>query len=278
LGWCCIELRDRFASGSQLKATLLAHRTVTELVALGNAYRCPEPGLRVLMYHSIGQKAQDDRYGYYSVTAARFVRQLDFLCANDALAPVALDVAVKAGMRAGIALTFDDGYADNLHVAAPLLAERNIPFTIFAAASPIQEKCSGFLTPGELRELAQCPGVSIGAHGKRHIALAMCDDQSLANELSGSKAALEDMIGCEVTSMSYPHGSVDRRVREAVAQAGYRLAACSYPGINRAGRDSLLLKRTVIFGQDGMHFFKRKVGGFWDWPGTLRSDPAKSEA
>jgi peptidoglycan/xylan/chitin deacetylase (PgdA/CDA1 family) len=120
------------------------------------------------------------------------------------------------------------------------------------------------------------PGVSIGAHGYTHISLTECDDFTLMNELVSSKKYIEDLIGEAVTTMSYPFGAVDRRVRDAVKRAGYLLAACSRFDINDASRDPLLLCRTEITGNDSVRVFQQKLHGDWDWYRWRRKDPASS--
>jgi peptidoglycan/xylan/chitin deacetylase (PgdA/CDA1 family) len=94
------------------------------------------------------------------------------------------------------------------------------------------------------------------------------------NELVSSKKYIEDLIGGPVTTMSYPFGAVDRRVRDAVKRAGYLLAVCSRFDINDASRDPLLLCRTEITGNDSVRVFKQKLHGDWDWYRWRRRDPA----
>ena len=65
--------------------------------------------------------------------------------------------------------------------------------------------------------------------------------------------------------MSYPHGSVDQRVRNAVQSAGYKTAVTSKPGANLNKVDNLMLKRTDIWSIDDMKVFRQKVNGHWDW-------------
>ena len=190
---------------------------------------------------------------------------------------VSLGLESCGGEQANVAVSFDDGYLDNLHFAAPVLIERGMPFTVFVSSRFIQERRSGFLEPKDLRELAGLPGVTIGAHGGTHVPLVGCDDLALAHELVDSKKYLEDITGRAVSTMSYPYGSVDRRVRDAVSTAGYRLAACSHIGINQVGCDPLLLARTTIFGQDSVSFFRRKLAGCWDWYGCLQRDSLHRE-
>jgi hypothetical protein len=67
--------------------------------------------------------------------------------------------------------------------------------------------------------------------------------------------------------MSYPHGAVDRRVRDAAGRAGYLLGACSRFGTNLDNRDPLILKRTDIWSDDGVNAFRSKMDGNWDWMG-----------
>jgi peptidoglycan/xylan/chitin deacetylase (PgdA/CDA1 family) len=62
-----------------------------------------------------------------------FAEQLDVLRAHAAIVPLA-DVAAGT-----IAITFDDGYADNATAAAPLLAERGVPATFFVPSRIVDD-------------------------------------------------------------------------------------------------------------------------------------------
>ncbi|MGB6194692.1 MAG: polysaccharide deacetylase family protein, partial [Terracidiphilus sp.] len=71
-----------------------------------------------------------------------------------------------------------------------------------------------------------------GSHTLTHPWLPSLSDHDLQRELCDSKAKLEDLLGVEVSSFAYPYGGVDRRVRSAVAAAGYKLAFTALPGSN----------------------------------------------
>lgn len=249
-----------------------AHRALTELAAISGVCHKSMAGLRILMYHSVGGEAYGDSLGNYTITPTKFAQHMDALCGLRGANIVLLGQEPRVGAQANVAISFDDGYLDNLHFAAPILIERGIPFTVFVSSLFVQEQRSGFLSPKDLRELAELPGVVIGAHGRTHVPLVRCDDLTLARELVDSKKYLEDITGRPVSTMSYPYGSVDRRVRDAVSSAGYQLAACSHIGINQVGCDPLLQARTTIFGQDSVSFFRRKLAGCWDWYGWLQRD------
>ncbi len=236
-------------------------------------------GLRVLMYHAIGSPALGDELGLFSLAPSLFESQVDHLATYYRDQIHSLDTGLLASPSDGamqLAITFDDGYLDNLTVAAPLLVMRGLPFTVFVIADHVRDRRNGFLDPLSLRELAALPGVTIGAHGTSHHPLTRCDDCALQSELVGSRRYLEDVIGRPVLTMSYPHGAVDRRVRQATADAGYRLAACSYADINRPGRAPLLLARTEVLAGDNLRIFRQKLKGNWDWYRWRTADPARS--
>ncbi len=236
----------------------------------------PRPGLRVLVYHALGTPADGDALGIYSIVPARFESHMRYLATHHRESLVPLGAAALTGDRLRVALTFDDGYRDNWIVAAPLLQELDIPFTVFVCTGAVARRRAGFLSLRELRALASQPGVSIGSHGVSHIRLTECDERRLREELVDSKNFLEDIGGREVVLLSYPHGAVDRRVRDAAASAGYLLGTCSHFDYNPSGRDPLVLCRTDIWADDDVPVFEEKLRGDWDWMRWRHCDPAKS--
>jgi peptidoglycan/xylan/chitin deacetylase (PgdA/CDA1 family) len=197
-----------------------------------------------------------------------------FLSAWEHGSVVEFSEASLFGEGSRIAITFDDGYLDNLEVAAPILMEFGLPFTVFVTSEFVRKGRAGFLSPSALRELTGLPGAQIGAHGANHVPLSQCDDLTLRNELVGSRHYLEDILGSEVRALAYPYGAANRRVRDYALDAGYRLAACSLAGVNQSGRDPMLLSRTEILTFDNLRIFSQKLHGDWDWYRWRSRDPA----
>ncbi|NBQ40300.1 MAG: polysaccharide deacetylase family protein [Alphaproteobacteria bacterium] len=188
--------------------------------------------------------------------------------------PASLADGTTADALPRVAVTFDDGYRDNLRIAAPVLNKHQIPFTVFVCTGFMRDGSGNFLAPAEVRELAAMPGVTIGSHGATHTPLTNLNDRTLHTELVASKSELENITGREVAAISYPHGAVDRRVRAAAAAAGYKYGACSRFDINAPNRDPLLLCRTDIHAGDSLRVFKQKLHGDWDWYKWRNRDPA----
>lgn len=253
-----------------------AHRALTWVYGRLRPGRSPRQGLRILMYHSVGTPIEGDARGLYCLTPAMFEKHMCHLAERYAERFVFLDSPALEGDSLRIAVTFDDGYQDNLTVAAPLLARWGIPFTVFVCTGAVAERKAGFLDPGQVRELAGLPGAEIGSHTITHPHLTELDDRALNEELSGSKAYLEDLLGRQIDVLSYPNGAVDRRVRNAAEHAGYRIAATSRFDVNPPGRDPLLLCRSEIWAEDDIVAFDKKIQGDWDWNRWRHSDPAES--
>jgi peptidoglycan/xylan/chitin deacetylase (PgdA/CDA1 family) len=90
----------------------------------------------ILLYHRVATPPWDP--WSICVSPARFEQHLAALSRVADLVPLSvLDSRLRAGRRGRpvVALTFDDGYADNLHVALPFLERYNAPATVFIATA-----------------------------------------------------------------------------------------------------------------------------------------------
>jgi peptidoglycan/xylan/chitin deacetylase (PgdA/CDA1 family) len=84
-----------------------------------------------LCYHRVGRLPHDP-FGL-AVTPEHFAEQLEVIRRHRPLALADLAGEIRAGdvRPGGVAVTFDDGYRDNLAVAAPLLERAGVPATVF---------------------------------------------------------------------------------------------------------------------------------------------------
>jgi peptidoglycan/xylan/chitin deacetylase (PgdA/CDA1 family) len=95
----------------------------------------------VLMYHRVADEGPDPHA--LQVAPTRFARQLDVLRRRVEVVPLA-DV-LSPGSSARAAITFDDGYRDNLLCAKPLLHDLGLPATVFVTSGYVGSE-QGFWT------------------------------------------------------------------------------------------------------------------------------------
>jgi peptidoglycan/xylan/chitin deacetylase (PgdA/CDA1 family) len=100
-------------------------------------------GAVVLMYHRVAAPASDP-WGL-CVSPAHFQEHLGALRDWGAtilpLADLLAAAEQKRLPKRALAITFDDGYADNYHTAFPLLERSAAPATLFVATGPILTSC-----------------------------------------------------------------------------------------------------------------------------------------
>jgi len=258
----------------QLNPRRLLACSISEVLYLFDWFLSASSGLRILMYHAVGTKALGDTRGLFSISPALFKQHMQLLSQWSAGRIVELTSNSLKNDGCRISITFDDGYEDNFEIAAPILYDLGLPFTVFVTSEFVRSGKKGFLSPSSLRALAGLPNVTIGSHGANHIAMTECNEETLMNELLSSKLYLEDLIGSEVKSVAYPYGAANMRVRNAAFAAGYQLGACSLAGTNSSSRDPLMLARTEIVSLDSDRVFSQKIQGSWDWYRWRSQDPA----
>lgn len=193
---------------------------------------------------------------------------------------VTFSEAVARGKAKRLAVTFDDGYANMLTDALPVLRELGVPGTVFVPTDfpdhpePMawpgvdnwsESEHAAELTPlnwEQIQTLADA-GWEIGSHTCSHPRLTELDDDDLARELSESRAELERRLGRPCRSIAYPYGDVDERVVEAARAAGY-VAGAGLPSAFEPPRP-LLWPRVGIYRADGEFAFRAKVSRFTRW-------------
>jgi peptidoglycan/xylan/chitin deacetylase (PgdA/CDA1 family) len=102
----------------------------------------PEPKPLILMYHRIADDPIDN--WRLSVSPAHFEEQLQVLRRNRRpvqLADFVSDLCAGTLPNDAVALTFDDGYVDNLIVGKPRLAAAAVPATVFVATGYLDHAC-----------------------------------------------------------------------------------------------------------------------------------------
>jgi peptidoglycan/xylan/chitin deacetylase (PgdA/CDA1 family) len=195
----------------------------------------PESTPWIAMYHSVGD-CSDDPYRI-TVTPERLDRQLSWL-RRRGLRGVSVSELLAAPSRAGlVGLTFDDGYADFVDHALPVLTRHDCGATLFVlpgrlggdnAWDPLGPR-KPLLTADGIRKAAAA-GIEIGSHGLTHVDLTTAEDIALHGEVADSRKLLEELTDSPVTGFCYPYGTLDQRVVDAVRAAGYDYACAIDPG------------------------------------------------
>ncbi|MFF3301835.1 polysaccharide deacetylase family protein [Streptomyces sp. NPDC002908] len=191
----------------------------------------------ILTYHSVSDPA-DDPYGI-TVSARRLDEQLTWL-RRRGLTGVGVSALLRdraAGGRGLVGLTFDDGYADFLDEAFPVLLAHGCTATVFVLPGrpggsntwdPLGPR-RPLLTEEGIRTVAAA-GMEVGSHGLLHRDLTELSDDELRGETLGSREALARITGEAPAGFCYPYGTADRRVLGAVRDAGYAYGCALVPG------------------------------------------------
>lgn len=196
---------------------------------------------------------------YHAVEAGRAP-----LCIDPALFETHADVIAESGvpvltireladsLRMGIlgqsvvAITFDDGFASVIESAVPILAERNLPATVFCVAGHLGGENdwssahdgsyrSRLASASALAELA-AGAFEIGSHGMEHTPVAGAPEPVLRREIVNSRQALEDALDTPVTSYAYPYGALPGSLGRALVADTYD-GACT-TSLRRVSEDT----------------------------------------
>jgi len=207
-------------------------RTVKILLGLIARARIAIFGTRrvvVLAYHSIG----DDPW-VHAVSPRTFEQHLAWLAKNATV--IALEEldrmtekrAFPKSKKPTVAITFDDGYADWVEQASPLLKRFRMPASFFVTtsfASVTSDPHPGvpIITPSQVRTLS-VDGFEIGTHGQTHKNFHLMDEQEVQEECEASMHMLAELTGKPVRFLTYPKGRYNPMHAPLLKRLGLKLA------------------------------------------------------
>lgn len=256
------------------RASALLRRTVKVAAAGADRLRPKVSGVVILIYHRVGAGSSleidldPDRFEEQIAAVAASRRAISLGAALERLA------APEQSMpEQGVVVTFDDGTADFVDVALPILVRHGVPATLYAATSFIEDG-TDFPNDGRpvswsaLRDACATGLVDVGSHTHRHRLLDRISPSEAADELDRSIDLIGERLERPALDFAYPKAVVGtpdvvRLVRErfrSAALAGTRVNPYRAASTRRV-TDAHRLSRSPIQVSDGMEFFEHKLTG-----------------
>lgn len=236
----------------------------------------------ILMYHSVSDGA-----GPTCTSPDTFRAQMD-LIAETGWQVVALSAVHdwhdgKTDLPAKtLAITFDDGFADFLNNAHPVLEDLGFANTMFVPTSNdgglenwvgAPQPGRALMTRSDLREIDQT-STRIAPHSQTHADLTLLNKAERVQEIVGSKQDFEALLDRPMPHFAAPYGRVNADVLQDI-RAHYDLAVGVTHGIANAQSDLLDLPRIEMFYYQDLSrwqaFLEGRGGGYLSSRQAIRS-------
>lgn len=226
----------------------------------------------ILLYHSVGS-------GTSSLDTEIFTKQLAWLKENASVGKRLENVTrAPTSTKPVINITFDDGYASLLKVAAPLMKEFGFTATVFLTTNCISDTQpmrsntdSGhypdedFLTWEEVSRLRHEYGWTIGSHGADHIDLTRQPPDIIKHQLKSSKSTIEQYMNVPCHLFAYTWGYHNPQIQKLISETGYKMAFAGHHGNTRKNRNDFAIPRINVDNRWNISDFAGAVMGYWDF-------------
>jgi peptidoglycan/xylan/chitin deacetylase (PgdA/CDA1 family) len=219
--------------------------------------------LPILCYHNVAFAPPEARFKLLYVSPHKFERQL-WTLRRLGLRGVSMGEGIErlrnGTARGCVALTFDDGYADTLTAAAPLMRRYGFAATCYVVSGALGahnrwdaqylQETKPLMTRPQLDQWLAA-GMEVGSHSCSHPRLHTLPREAARDEIAESRVALRNMLGVSIEHFAYPFGDFTADTVELVRGAGYTSAVTVLPGVARVADDPLRLPRILVNGDRG---------------------------
>lgn len=226
----------------------------------------------ILMYHRVSSHPIAG-LARYCVAPARFEEQIAYLRRNGywGVTPEDLLHALEDNVPLPgrpVMLTFDDGYADFVEHAWPVLKRHDFTATVFVVADAVGGRAEWDAARGPPAALMDWPtlaalsaaGVRVENHGASHRPLTRLGVREAYRDVLRGAALIEKATGRTPLAFCYPYGAHDRVVECVARESGALLGFTAISGAARLASPPLRLPRVEISGFDDLQSFARKLG------------------
>jgi len=220
-----------------------------------------------LLYHRVDDAIADP----IAVGRQAFAAQMQWLHAEGYHAlTIAAAAAIAQGVQTAppraVLITFDDGYADNVTQALPILAQHGLCATLFVISAYIGQRnrwnpkaCYDAWHLDWAGLHAWCAaGGDIGGHSHTHHCMTRLAADELSAAVRVNKTLLEEGLGRELLGFSYPYGVYNAAVQAAV-QACYALAFTDNAGVWAPTADRYAINRISVHPAWTLQEFRKRV-------------------
>jgi peptidoglycan/xylan/chitin deacetylase (PgdA/CDA1 family) len=232
---------------------------------------------RILMYHMVTHPVPGARFNGMRVSPSMFESQVKWLKDNGWHFFTVTELVEQWDQLPpkSVAITFDDGYADNALHALPILQKYGAKGTVYLVVDRHSTEWSTHkkkkhnsgelkrepkLSDAQVLELIDSGCVELASHTMTHPNFGALEDDAKTKELLQSKNMLEARFGVEIKTFAYPFGILKKTDPGLVKDAGYIGAVTTEAGVTlRDSMDPYLLKRIKVSGKEGLLAFKTRI-------------------
>jgi len=203
----------------------------------------------IIAYHSVS----DDLNDFWSTSPDQFRDDMAYLRDKGYECMSLMQYYAGVFDDKSIVLTFDDGYANFIDNALPILNNYGFSATVFIVVGKMgmdsdwrSDKLRIPLMDWQDVEYVHANGFEIGSHTMTHPYLTRINQAEAWTEIHDSKTMIEERIGCAVKSFAYPYCSYNLSVVGVAGSVGYNYAV----GGGEGNSNHLTLRRTGIHRSD----------------------------
>lgn len=245
----------------------------------------------IFAYHRVCPLYHKKEIQYFNVYPEEFDKQMGHLKDHFEVITVSSYLQkLKTSNISGneVCITFDDGFKDNYIYAYPILKKHGLKASFFLTTKyiggntifPWVQLDNGAkedikihrerwlpLSWEEVREMIEY-GMEFGTHTHTHKgSLSGMDIKDAEGEIAESSEMLKEKTGIYPEIFSYPHGTFkdyNTNHVELLKKYKYKIALTTNTGRNSRMQNPYELKRIIVYEEDSLWEFKKKVNGAHD--------------